>query len=327
MRYVLKVVYVMSIVIPESNHATALKQVWMHEEPDTVCEDRSCISTITGCALPTDIVNHRLKIAIEIQSAFHDVDYQMIKDKIKKNYWIERGYSFYAVDHRDYTIIDMIKIFFPYISEIPEYVDFDKKSIDIVQLDLDGNFIAEFSSIESAEHTVGCAEGNIRNALKLGRNYSHGYYWVLKDEFDSGEYNIVKTICRPIVQLSDDGEYICEFPTISSASKQTGINEYNIRGCLKAGRSYACGFHWIEKDAYDSGDYVLSHGNPRNTPIPIICFDKNWNIINRFDSIKDGAEKMGVKQSNIRQAMHRGRTYSGGYHWVKEQDYIDNLTQ
>lgn len=51
----------------ESLHALVLKQMFKHYYPDTVEEDPSCINPQTGAILPTDIVNHRLKIAIEVQ--------------------------------------------------------------------------------------------------------------------------------------------------------------------------------------------------------------------------------------------------------------------
>lgn len=312
----------MSVVIPESAHATALKQVWVHEEPDTVLEERSCINPSTGCALPTDIVNHRLKIAIEVQSAFHDNEKQQIKDAIKKKFWIENGYNFYAVDHREYTIIEIINMFFNYINEIPDYVDFDKKFIRVVQLDMNKNFIKEYESMESAEYLTGCSEGRIGSTLRAGRNYCNGYYWVYKDEYDSGHYNISETILKPIIQLDNDGKFISEYVSISEAAKRTGLSEDNIRACKKMGRSYSCGYHWIYKDDYESGQYELYKGNPKNTPVPIVCFDIEWNFIGRYSSIKDGALATGVKKQNIRQCLYNGRSYSGGYHWLRESDYL-----
>ncbi|MFR8767450.1 MAG: hypothetical protein ACLVGF_06875 [Eubacterium sp.] len=102
----------------ESLHASILKQVFLHEYPDTVVEEKSCISTITGNILPTDIVNHSLKIAIEIQSQYHDKEYQKQKDEIKKSYWLSQNYHFYSPDIRDYTVLEMVQLFFPNILEI-----------------------------------------------------------------------------------------------------------------------------------------------------------------------------------------------------------------
>lgn len=76
----------------ESIHALVLKQMFTHYYPDTIEEDKSYINPITNKICPTDIVNHRLKIAIEIQSQWHDFKDIKIKDKMKKNYWISKGY-------------------------------------------------------------------------------------------------------------------------------------------------------------------------------------------------------------------------------------------
>lgn len=109
----------------ESAHALILKQVWAHEVLGTICEDRSCVNPKTNCAMPTDIVNHNLKIAIEIQSWFHDKDIRdrWWKDQYKQQYWISQGYDFFAIDHRKFTVIGLIQLFFPYIKEVPDYVD------------------------------------------------------------------------------------------------------------------------------------------------------------------------------------------------------------
>ena len=106
----------------ESYHAGVLKQVFMHEYPNTILEDRSCISPLTNAVLPTDIVNHELKLAIEIQSQYHDQEYQHKKDVIKKDYWLLKGYKFYDPDIREYSVIEMLQLFFPSIKSIPPYV-------------------------------------------------------------------------------------------------------------------------------------------------------------------------------------------------------------
>ena len=74
----------------ESQHALVLKQVFMHEYPDTILEEKSCINPTTLKIMPTDIVNHRLKIAIEIQSEYHDIrkDKDLIKKTILDKSWV-----------------------------------------------------------------------------------------------------------------------------------------------------------------------------------------------------------------------------------------------
>ena len=108
----------------ESLHALILKQLFLHYYPDTIVEDQSFINPNTNKICPTDIVNHRLKIAIEIQSQWHDFENVKIKDKLKKSYWISNGYHFYDPDIRDYSILEMCQIFFD-IDTIPNWVNYN----------------------------------------------------------------------------------------------------------------------------------------------------------------------------------------------------------
>ena len=50
-------------------------------------------------------------------------------DKFKKDYWISLGYSFFDPDIRDYTIIELVNIFFDNIKTIPNYVDYNWSNI------------------------------------------------------------------------------------------------------------------------------------------------------------------------------------------------------
>lgn len=108
----------------ESLHALVLKQLFLHYYPDTIVEEKSFINPNTNKVCPTDIVNHRLKIAIEIQSQWHDFADIKIKDKLKKEYWISKGYTFYDPDIRNYSILEMCQIFFD-IDTIPNWINYD----------------------------------------------------------------------------------------------------------------------------------------------------------------------------------------------------------
>lgn len=127
----------------ESLHALVLKQLFMHFFPDTITEEKSYVNTNTGKICPTDIVNHRLKIAIEIQSQWHDFSDIKIKDKMKKDYWLSMGYKFYSPDIRDYSILEMCKLFFD-IESIPDWINYDynnKLNIKKIQNLLDDGYV------------------------------------------------------------------------------------------------------------------------------------------------------------------------------------------
>lgn len=120
----------------QSLHAVVLKQLFLRLREGTVIEDQSCRNPSTNCIMPTDIVNHKEKIAIEIQSWFHDFYDKKIRDEIKKQYWEDLGYIVYTPDIRHYTVLGMVQIFFPDLDKIPDWVQYDfenKLDIDVAQ--------------------------------------------------------------------------------------------------------------------------------------------------------------------------------------------------
>lgn len=125
----------------ESLHASILKQLFLHYYPDTIVEDQTYRNPITNRICPTDIVNHKLKIAIEIQSQWHDFEDIKKKDKMKKDFWIKQGYKFYDPDIRDYSILEMCQLFFK-INELPQWINYEysnKLDVKKIQVMLDNN--------------------------------------------------------------------------------------------------------------------------------------------------------------------------------------------
>lgn len=135
----------------QSLHAVVLKQLFLKLKDSTVIEDRSCINPLTNCIMPTDIVNHKEKIVVEIQSWFHDFDDRKEKDKIKKDFWESRGYIVYTPDIRDYTVLEMAQIFFPDLKGIPDWIRYDfenKLNVDVAQELLDNGLLVTDVALE-----------------------------------------------------------------------------------------------------------------------------------------------------------------------------------
>lgn len=283
----------------ESMHALVLKQVWLHEEPDTVVEDGSCRNPETGCQLPTDIVNHRMKIAIEIQSWFHDKDAQKKKDAIKKQFWIDKGYNFYAIDHRDYTVLEMIQIFFPYINNIPEYIDYDySNKFDAIKAQ---ELLNEYGSVNKVAEIMNCNSYLIYDSIQNGRmHYPNGY---------------IKDCYTPVVQLNLNKKFIESYETIKEASNATGIPYTNISRCLQKGKNYSGGYYWVHKDAYDSGNYTISEYRGAKLLIPINQYDLDSNFIHRFDTIKEAGEKTNTNVTDIYRVASGDRNKANGFIW------------
>lgn len=161
----------------ESIHALVLKQLFLHYYPDTIVEEKSFINPNTNKICPTDIVNHRLKIAIEIQSQWHDFDDIKIKDKLKKEYWLSNGYYFYSPDIRDYSILEMCQIFFD-IDSIPDWVNYNYSNKlnlkEIQQLLNNGIIVSEIAKQLSVDkHRIYDAIHNKK--LFYPQNYKYNY--------------------------------------------------------------------------------------------------------------------------------------------------------
>ena len=223
----------------ESVHAIVLKQLYVHYYPDTVIEDPSCINPSTNRVMKTDIVNHRLKIAIEVQGQYHDRASQKERDKIKKTFWLSKGYKFYDYKIDGISVIDYAKLFFPDLKEMPKWIkmDYSKKlNLVIIQDMLNEGMkvteIAEKLNI-NAHRIYDAIHGN---KLYYPQNYS-------------------KNNKRSIVMLSIDMGYIKEYPSFAEAERDNGMAKGLIASCVYTKSYYSSGYYWIPKDIYVSQNF------------------------------------------------------------------------
>lgn len=254
----------------ESIHASTLKQVFLHEHPDTITEDKSCINPKTNRPLPTDIVNHRLRIAIEIQSDYHDTEERKLVDTFKKEFWLDKGYAFYDPDIRDYSILEMIQVFFPNISSIPKYVDFKfSDCIDFrkVQKLLNGGYtISEISKILNIKK--GTIQGFINNKkVSLPKDYKKRIF------------NI-----KPIVRISKSGEFMERFESLYEANTK-GFSSGTIGRVLRGKQSFSYDSFWVYEEDYLTGNYKIPETKFDKFTLPVDKYDMNNDFICGYVSI------------------------------------------
>jgi ribosomal protein L37AE/L43A/DNA-directed RNA polymerase subunit RPC12/RpoP len=128
-----------------------------------------------------------------------------------------------------------------------------KNAKSIIQLTLEGDFIKEWDSTNEMQRELGI--NNISKVLTGKLNSAGGFAWMYKDEYDKNIGNIepVKSWSKEIVQLTLDEKVINEFPSLSEASRQTGITRSSLwRACKN--KKPKDGFKWIYKDDYYNGD-------------------------------------------------------------------------
>lgn len=117
------------------------------------------------------------------------------------------------------------------------------KSIQVVQLDLNGNLIREWKSLTNAKEE-GFQDSKISSCCKGKRLTHRNYVWMYKTEyedmsqaelqsrFEEIRKQVLKYANKSIVQLTLDGKFIKEWDSISSTSKY-GFNKGTISNCCR----------------------------------------------------------------------------------------------
>ena len=284
----------------ESNHASILKQVFLHNYPDTSIEDKSCINPKTKRAFQTDIVNHNLKIAIEVQSSYHDKPEKKKVDLFKKNYWLDKEYSFFDPDIRDYSILEMIQIFFPDIQKIPEYIDYNfSNCIDFtkVQTLLDeGYTISEISNLLNIQK--GTIQGFITNKKVF-----------LPKGYKEKVFNI-----RAVIQLSKNGEYINRFCSLSDMDKH-GYKIGTVNRVLKGTQKFAYDCYWVFEDDYISENFKIPVETTDKFIVSVDKYDMNNNYIKTYKTIYEAENDSISNKSEIYRVVSGDRKSSRNEKW------------
>lgn len=139
---------------------------------------------------------------------------------------------------------------------VKPYVDerYNKRKISIIQLTLDGDFIAEWDGITDAAKELGVNNSNISACCKGRMKSAYGYMWVYKDNYNEKKvkqytrnWNNTK---KKIVQLDLNNKFIKVWNSIAEASKSLNISK--IGDCCLGKYKTAGGYKWISFDEYMS---------------------------------------------------------------------------
>ena len=166
----------------------------------------------------------------------------------------------------------------------------DKNIKAILQYDLEGNFIREWSSIVEVIRTLNIS--NITTCLKGKQNQAGGFVWRYKTSIEIPlkiEVNLKSKLERIIIQYTKDKKFIKEWDSIKQASDELGIGDLN--SCLRGNTKTAGGYIFKYKEEQDLINEVnLDHKFNK----PVIQYDLKGNIINRFKSKTETEKILGV---------------------------------
>lgn len=126
---------------------------------------------------------------------------------------------------------------------------------EVLQFDLEGNFIRSYPSMIAAARDLDIGMSVIRRAIYEKGLTAAGYQWRSTNDplFDNGIVSIPPLVdpaakAKPLLQYNLKGNLKNEFRSIREAVEKTGISRYLILNCATGKRETAGGYTWKFKN-------------------------------------------------------------------------------
>ena len=126
----------------------------------------------------------------------------------------------------------------------------NSRFVPVVQIDKNGNYIAEYFNVNEAERQTGILSQNIGKCCREKHRIAGGYFWRKLDEYDPNEIFNYKPHERIVVQLDLDGNFIAEYSSIVNAANKTGFLKTSIRSCCAEINKTLHGYRWMYLEDY-----------------------------------------------------------------------------
>lgn len=126
-----------------------------------------------------------------------------------------------------------------------------EKGTNILQYDLEGNFVKEWISQAAAEREYGMAQGTIHKVLIGEQKTAFGYQWIEKTSDDFPRKIAARPRKTVILQCDKEGNVIKEWPNANVAEKELGIYPNSIGKVLRGQRETTGGFYWKKVEVED----------------------------------------------------------------------------
>ena len=182
----------------------------------------------------------------------------------------------------------------------------------VYQYDLDGNFVAIYSSAAEAARQMNTQVQNIYKACWKENKTAAGFQW-RNDPTDIPQPTTFGQGKR-VYQYDLNGNYIQSYASLMEASQQTGIDYSTLKNAVKGARKTAGHYQWCWDPANPPGKTTFGQGKR------VYQYDLDNNYINEYPSAAEASRQTGVNRSNISSVL-RGKTKTaGGFIWKQEKD-------
>lgn len=124
----------------------------------------------------------------------------------------------------------------------------------VQQLDLAGNIVNEYVSVNEAARSIGVAQMSISAACTGGQKTAKGFIWRFKNEEDrlqAVENRLSGVGYKPVLQMDKLGNVINEFSSIGEAAIKCGLLPKSVSRVCLGKRKSSGGFIWRFKNEED----------------------------------------------------------------------------
>lgn len=187
----------------------------------------------------------------------------------------------------------------------------------LLQFDLNGNLIREWLGIESARKELGLNSIKVID-IKNNRIMSNNFIWIYKEDYKENPEQYKKYFKPSILQFNLLGEFIKEWDSPATITKELGLDNRPItQCCLNKGRvNSAYGFIWRYKVKND--DYTTDINKDfryKKTILQYESINDKLVLVNQWDSISFAAKELNINRSNLSKCINDGKPYKG-YVWI-----------
>lgn len=227
-----------------------------------------------------------------------------------------RGYQWYFKSEYEHNIKNDISMKYTQIVG-------NKNSKEIVQFDLNGEYIKEYSCLPSImQINTTFDRSGIIGCCKKNKKSANGFLWAYKEDYIKGylpKYQKNYSNARKIVRLSIDGEYINTYDSISDAKKDLDVK--TIRIYTNEHPKSTKGFLFVYDDEYDTKTtYEFKKESLMAKKVVQLTMKREF--IREYSSLTKATKQYdNVNLKGISKCVNKGCKSHGGFIWIFAEEY------
>ncbi len=200
----------------------------------------------------------------------------------------------------------------------------DHRCTPVYQIDLNGNIVNEWRSINWAAKKLGIKQQGIKSAIHhKNRTKTYcGYIWILKSEYNPNTFNVEEylssdRVCNTIYQYTKNGELFGEYSMVSDV-KKNGLNPDCVGNSCRQKIAYK-NYYWSYCKYNTAAElFADGYGQSKRKYKEIYQYTLDGEFIKKWNNINEVVNIGGFKKDGVRDCCSSRTDYSQGYYWTYE---------